>query len=60
MSRSIEEIQDDLEEYQKAYDESCAEICFHEMNRDESKGYVDEYTKELEEVKFKLKQAAQK
>tara|TARA_R110000850_G_scaffold276582_1_gene419145 strand:- start:201 stop:377 length:177 start_codon:yes stop_codon:yes gene_type:complete len=52
--REIEEIEDDLQGYQEAYDESCAEVCFHEMNRDDHKHYVDEYTKELRETKFKL------
>jgi hypothetical protein len=52
--REIEEIESDLQEYQEAYEESCAEVCFHEMNRDEAKGYVTEYTKELQETKFKL------
>lgn len=52
--REIEEIESDLRDYQEAYDESCAEVCFHEMNRDEAKGYVDEYEQELQETKFKL------
>lgn len=54
--RDIEEIKEDLKEYQAAYDDECAEVCFHEMNRDEAKGYVDEYTKELQETIFKLGQ----
>ena len=48
--RDIEEIEEDLKEAEQRFADEDAEVCFHEMNRDEAKGYVDDYTKELKEA----------
>jgi hypothetical protein len=52
--RDIEEIEDDLKDAKKCFEDEAAEVCFHEMNRDSAKGEVDEYTKELEDAKLGL------
>jgi len=50
--RDIEMIKGDLKEAQQELDDCNAEVCFHEMARDEAQGYVKDFTKELEDAQL--------
>ena len=53
--RDIKEIYSDLVDAEKDYEDECAEIEFHIINRDDAKSYVVQYSEELEKAKaFKL------